>query len=75
MKNEENMQVEWDQPQYSQAHCPHTHYPQNQYPQQQYPQPRGVKILETEDKEDLVVEEAKLYVIIVDNHHILPRYV
>ena len=35
--------------------------------------PWGVEILEAEDKEeDLVVEEDKLYVIIVGNHDILP---
>ena len=35
--------------------------------------PGGVEILEAEDKEkDLVVEKAKLYVIIVGNHDILP---
>ena len=66
--NEEKMQVKRDKAKYPQAQYPHPRYQQNQYPQKQYSQPRGVEIPEDEDKEeDLVVEEAKLHVIIVGN--------
>ena len=41
--------------------------------QAQYPQPRGVVFLEAEDEEeDLVAEEAKLFVIILDKRDIFP---
>ena len=73
IKNGEQMQVEWDQAQYPQAWYLHPQYPHNQYLQQQYPQQRGVESLMVEEKEeDLVVEEAKLYVIILDNQNIFP---
>ena len=79
MKNDEQMQVERVQPQYKpmqyqQQQYPQPQYQQNQYSQQQkYPPQRGGGILEVEDNnkdEDLVEEEAQIYVIIVGSHDI-----
>ena len=62
------MQTERAQYQYPQSQYPQPRYPQNQYPQQHTLNPGQVEILDAKDKEeDLDMEEAKLYVIIVGN--------